>query len=286
MAAGLLYLGSKMSKPKPIQISIPQPCHEDWDKMTPTEQGKFCNNCQKCVVDFTSFTDRQLFNYLNTHKHQKICGRFENAQLQRTIYTPKNINTYNSIFQKIGFTLLLTHGYSLAAFSKTTETYQQSINEYQYDESYQHRHITGRILNPQKEPLIGGIIQVYKNDSLIAQTNTDEEGNYTIINLQPDLYNVKVSYTELCSTLFINVQVKPDRNTIVNANLLEKTTPPNLLIIDYKSIPEIAQRRTFTKEEIEGMPTRSTGTVHIENQNTYQSNIFERTWKKVKSWFN
>lgn len=28
---------------KNIQISIPNPCQENWDKMLPAEKGKFCS---------------------------------------------------------------------------------------------------------------------------------------------------------------------------------------------------------------------------------------------------
>lgn len=104
---GNCILDTKM--PKPIQISIPQPCHEDWSKMTPTEQGRFCNACQKSVVDFTGFTDRQLFEYLNTHKGLKICGRFENTQLNRPIHVPSQPHSLlYKCFIALGLTLILS----------------------------------------------------------------------------------------------------------------------------------------------------------------------------------
>ena len=56
---------------KPIAITIPKPCHEDWTSMTPTEQGKHCAVCSKEVIDFTAHTT--TFIFLDTtkihHKH-------------------------------------------------------------------------------------------------------------------------------------------------------------------------------------------------------------------------
>lgn len=77
-----------MKHPHPIQISIPQPCSEDWNKMTPQEQGRFCDSCQKCVVDFTGFTDEQLYKYFSEHRGKEVCGRFQNWQLKRTVALP------------------------------------------------------------------------------------------------------------------------------------------------------------------------------------------------------
>ena len=36
-----------------LQLSIPEPCHENWQQMTPTEQGRYCNACAKEVVVLT-----------------------------------------------------------------------------------------------------------------------------------------------------------------------------------------------------------------------------------------
>jgi hypothetical protein len=33
---------------------IPEPCHEDWERMTPTERGRHCASCDKVVVDLSA----------------------------------------------------------------------------------------------------------------------------------------------------------------------------------------------------------------------------------------
>lgn len=65
-----------------LSFHIPQPCHEDWNKMTPVDKGKFCNSCSKQVVDFSTMTDHEVLNYFSKTSG-KVCGRFANDQLQR-----------------------------------------------------------------------------------------------------------------------------------------------------------------------------------------------------------
>ncbi|GAB2821749.1 carboxypeptidase-like regulatory domain-containing protein [Ferruginibacter profundus] len=73
-----------------IQLSIPEPCHEDWQNMNPTEQGRFCNACAKQVVDFSTMSDREVLNYFSTIKNEKVCGRAYPDQLERAITMPKD----------------------------------------------------------------------------------------------------------------------------------------------------------------------------------------------------
>ena len=75
-----------------FNISIPQPCLQDWEKMTPCTDGRFCNVCNKTVVDFTVMTDDQVKNYFLAAGAMKPCGRFNNNQLTPvTIDIPANI---------------------------------------------------------------------------------------------------------------------------------------------------------------------------------------------------
>lgn len=72
-----------------LQLSIPEPCHENWHNMTPTEQGRFCNACAKEVIDFSMMTDTEVLNYFTSITHEKVCGRTLPSQLDRTITRPK-----------------------------------------------------------------------------------------------------------------------------------------------------------------------------------------------------
>lgn len=72
-----------------LQLSIPEPCHENWQAMTPTQQGRFCNSCAKEVIDFSMMTDTEVLNYFTTLTHEKVCGRALPAQLDRAITRPK-----------------------------------------------------------------------------------------------------------------------------------------------------------------------------------------------------
>lgn len=68
-------------------LTIPEPCHEDWARMTPAEQGRFCGQCEKVVFDFTAMSDEELFRFLEL-PHHGICGRYRNDQLNRPIESP------------------------------------------------------------------------------------------------------------------------------------------------------------------------------------------------------
>jgi hypothetical protein len=77
---------------KTIEFSIPVPCHEKWNEMTPMEKGRFCASCQKNVVDFTTMSDQELIHFLKRRK-QETCGRFREDQLDREM----SIEAYNRI---------------------------------------------------------------------------------------------------------------------------------------------------------------------------------------------
>lgn len=73
---------------KKFQLQIPEPCYESWEKMSPVEQGRFCNSCQKAVVDFTRMSDTQLIAYFKKPSAGSVCGRFNDDQLERDITIP------------------------------------------------------------------------------------------------------------------------------------------------------------------------------------------------------
>jgi hypothetical protein len=88
-----------------LQISIADPCHEDWDQMTDNEKGKFCASCQKQVIDFSGMTDTQLVAFFKKKPASEVCGRLNDYQLDRGIpVPPKRVPWVRYFFQ---FTLPL-----------------------------------------------------------------------------------------------------------------------------------------------------------------------------------
>jgi hypothetical protein len=68
---------------KYLEISIPEPCHENWDAMSPTAQGRFCGSCQKEVVDFSGKTDTEILAFFE--KYESPCIRIETHRLDKPL---------------------------------------------------------------------------------------------------------------------------------------------------------------------------------------------------------
>jgi hypothetical protein len=80
-----------------FNLNIPKPCNKSWNAMTPNNAGRFCDFCDKTVVDFTSMTKEEIKIYFIEHTKQKTCGHFK---VEQTTYVPPKhhqllINLYN-----------------------------------------------------------------------------------------------------------------------------------------------------------------------------------------------
>lgn len=93
---------------KKFQLQIPEPCHEDWNKMTPVDKGRFCNSCDKAVVDFTGMSDAQLIAYFKKPSTGSLCGRFNNDQINRDFEIPRKRIPWLKYFFQFSIPIFLT----------------------------------------------------------------------------------------------------------------------------------------------------------------------------------
>jgi hypothetical protein len=93
---------------KKFQLQIPEPCHEDWDKMIPGDKGRFCDSCQKTVHDFTGMSDAQLISFFKKPSTGSVCGRFHNDQLERDFEIPRKRIPWLKYFFQFAIPVFLT----------------------------------------------------------------------------------------------------------------------------------------------------------------------------------
>lgn len=103
-----------------LQLSIPNPCHENWESFTPTTSGGFCRSCQKNVRDFTQMSDTELIAYFRnaaTKQSESMCGRFRDNQLQTKFdinqWFPEWIIEENQLFYEIPVEKLSKKGFTI-----------------------------------------------------------------------------------------------------------------------------------------------------------------------------
>lgn len=74
-------IGIDMEK---IILQVKESCSADWGKMTAQEQGRFCGQCEKMVVDFSQMSDQEIVDQIRK-SNKGLCGRFYEDQLLREL---------------------------------------------------------------------------------------------------------------------------------------------------------------------------------------------------------
>ncbi|WP_161964150.1 carboxypeptidase-like regulatory domain-containing protein [Chitinophaga flava] len=149
-------------RPLSLKISVPQPCAQSWDSMSPEGAGRFCGNCNKVVVDFTGLSDSQIVEILSDTS-SRYCGRFNTTQLDRMLVAEKPAA---SLLPAVIITaLLMTAG----GVTTATPTNAIAIDTVQ--------HVTGTVKDNSGNPLPGATVTL-KGTAFKALT--DSVGNYKL----------------------------------------------------------------------------------------------------------
>lgn len=169
---------------KKINISIQQPCTQNFESLEKTKTGGFCQSCGKEVFDFSKMSEKDLFNYFNKSS-SRICGKFNSNQLGSLNHPTPLLQ--NTIPKAILATAMLT----IAFFSNgnAQQTIDNTKNRVEYrptdlipikskalnDSVYT---LTGRILNKNNDEGLGGVtILIKKTQNGVL---SDLNGNFSL----------------------------------------------------------------------------------------------------------
>ncbi len=171
---------------KAIKVSIPEPCHEDWGKMTQTDKGAFCKVCTKDVIDFTKTIDEDIVKYFI--KNNNTCGRFSKSQLDRPLTLERSSKQK---FAPLAASLLLPLTMMASSFITPkkseikTSTYTSldigSLNKKQNRIQVKTK---GYITNNEGKPLSNVFIEVTESGK---STYTTADGYFSITYLLDDV---------------------------------------------------------------------------------------------------
>ena len=172
---------------KKFQLQIPEPCHEDWNKMIPGEKGRFCDSCQKTVHDFTGMSDAQLVAFFKKPSTGSLCGRFMDDQLDRNIEIPGKRIPWLKYFFQFTIPIFLTSlkvqsqvnlslkekSFSTPTLSKTSDVFMVGKTLLANDS----KKISGRVIDEQGSgiPFSSVYIKGTKQG-----TTCDGAGNFTM----------------------------------------------------------------------------------------------------------
>lgn len=241
-----------MATKQPIQISILTPCHEDWNKMTPAEQGRFCDSCQKCVIDFTAYTDRQLHDFFNEHSGERICGKYNATQLNRAIYAPaRKQPSFYKYVAGIGLSLILSQLPDQQAFAKAPYVYVSP--EPQKDGNKTTYTLNGTVRGSSFEFVADAAVTAWLNNEAIATTFTDSKGNYVLELPKKGSYTIKCTAFQHQDT---SIPVKIPQQTYLNIYTVN-TPPRDFEIMGGPMIEPV----TLTGDTIIERPTQKAGTL-------------------------
>ena len=197
---------------KPIQISIPTPCNENWDAMSPEAKGRFCASCQKTVIDFTHSSDREIATVLKNNNN--ACGRFRSNQLERELVVPKE---KSSVWMAASAAVVsfLTIGNDVVSAQTPTRTEQVQIKHIVGKPAFiPDNQINGTVISDTDKQPLPGVVIVNKNSHIEAQA--DVEGRFTIEAKKGDTlefsylsYNVKTVKIDEQKNIIITIYESP-----------------------------------------------------------------------------
>ena len=160
-----------------FKLNIPEPCHEDWQQMSPTQKGKFCASCQKEVIDFTKLSASEIAR--KTKNTKQLCGRFTFTQLeQEYVFASQNS------LSRLGIALGLGSIIAVAQPSFAQEEKPDKIEVHQLQgevalttQANDSIIINGIVIDEESLPLPGvNVLQQNSSNS----TQTDFDGKFSI----------------------------------------------------------------------------------------------------------
>jgi CarboxypepD_reg-like domain len=173
---------------KSFKLKVAEPCHEDWQNMSPNAKGRHCQSCAKTVVDFSIMTDAEIVSFFK-NKPQNVCGRFTTQQIEKSypIVTHSQSMSYaRAAALAAGLFVAATGCQELQSPFPKENMEQVDNTKLRLPNNF--KAIFGTVKNEDKQPLIGAEIRSDENQ---LKVYSDMNGEFVIL-FDKNLQSIKL----------------------------------------------------------------------------------------------
>jgi hypothetical protein len=225
-------------------------CSQQWEDMEPVSGGRYCQDCQKEVIDFTQLSNQEIIGYFEQKRNIKTCGYFNEEQLNqlnRGLKQPPRTTLQQSLSTLALGTLLTA---SSCQTSKTInhsnckghKSHYEIVNKSIDKKDTTNTEIVGTVVSEDNEPLPDVVIQI--GETTIGAVS-DLDGEFRLV-VPTDLMQAKVLNTKYLG--FENLQINLDEITDKKIKIT-LVDDPNLLtgevVVVRPSFPKRIWQRIF-----------------------------------------
>ena len=159
-----------------MKITIPEPCDQKWSEMQSCGSNRFCNKCEKQIIDFTYYSDAALTKVIEENEG-RICGKFTKDQLDRELFKPIKRKSFFANFSTrwLGLWLFLSSPfYSVKAQTPTEVSPELKTTKVDTNQFY----ISGTVVGEDSQPILDAKVKIVE---LGQETLTDSNGKFRIV---------------------------------------------------------------------------------------------------------
>ena len=235
--------------------------------MTPEAKGRFCAHCQKTVIDFTAWSNAELYNFFSKISGD-VCGRFKGTQIDHPLSIP--YQPHSRLYRltiALGLTLTLSQTPQLHAQNRPPWLPVERIlpvHKHTSDSTLPSAMgtVQGAVLDEKKEPMINAVIRIYSDGILKGGAVSDYDGLYHIKELEPGTYDILVQYIGYDSIQLSGLVVYANATTTQNFKFQKSTIKCEIqgimIYTGYTNIIDMDNptKRTYYREDLDQLPLR------------------------------
>jgi len=182
-----------------IKTKIKTPCSADWESMRIGLHSRYCESCEKNVIDFTNKDKKEILKYLLENQGKRTCGRFYSNQLD--FHHTDILVTISALSKKhknsnLPFYLLAISSLFLASCSNDPVINSNIVNVDSTSTQTSANNTTKPDTSIKEEleieytdtlfPLIGEVEFEFETNDTSMKYTCDKNGNFTFVENMPE----------------------------------------------------------------------------------------------------